>query len=97
MDVSKAKENLSRDFQSLLKNAQSLIEATSGEVDQKTKQARQKLEESLHSAEQAYGELEDRLKSHARNADKLVRDNPYQAMGVTLLVGLFLGWLMGRK
>lgn len=97
MDFANAKENLSRDFQSMLRNAKELIEATSGEMDQKTRQARQKLEESLKSAQAAYEVLQEQVKEQAKHADKLVHEKPYHAMGVTFVVGLLMGWLMGRK
>lgn len=97
MDFSRTKKSLSRDFEDMLKNAKELIEATSGEVDQKTKQARERLEESLASAHQAYEAFETTLKEQVQGADKLVRDKPYQAMGLTFVAGLLLGWIMGRK
>lgn len=97
MDFSRTKKSLSRDFEDMLKNAKELIEATSGEVDQKTKQARERLEESLASAHRAYEAFETTLKEQAQGADKLVRDKPYQAMGLTFVAGLLLGWIMGRK
>ncbi len=97
MDFANAKENLSRDFQNMLRNAKDLIEATSGEMDQKTRQARQKLEESLKSAQAAYEVIQEQVKEQAKCADKLVHEKPYHAMGVTFAVGLLMGWLVGRK
>jgi len=97
MDIAKAKENLSRDFQGLLKHAQSLLDSTSSEMDQKTREARQKLEESLKSAEEAFAVLDERVRQHASNTDKLVRNHPYHAMGIALVGGLLIGWLTGRK
>jgi ElaB/YqjD/DUF883 family membrane-anchored ribosome-binding protein len=33
----------------------------------------------------------------ARQADEVVRENPYQSIGVAFAAGLLLGWLVGRK
>lgn len=101
MSTTKAKQQLSRDFDKLLKDARVLLEATAGEVDGKTAQARRKLKDSLGAAEEAVreavGDVEVKVREHAATADDYVRANPWQAVGASFVIGLLAGWLTSRR
>lgn len=97
MNAAKSKEILSRDFARLVADAKALLDNTTGELDDKAKLARQKLADSLKAAEEAYGEVEDKVREQAGTVDHFVQDHPYQIMGGLFVFGLMLGWITGRK
>jgi len=90
-------EEMAQELHGVMEHAQKLIEATAGELDDRTRAARAMLEERLAVAKVKCGELEGHLKNKMQDADKLIREKPYYAIGGSFLVGLMLGWLLGRK
>lgn len=96
-DESAHTEEMAQELREVMAHAQKLIEATAGELDDRTRAARAMLEERLAVAKVKCGELEGHLKNRMQDADKLIREKPYYAIGGSFLIGLMLGWLLGRK
>ncbi len=90
-------KKMNKETRQILEHAQTLVDATSDEVDDRVKAARSALNERLESIKGEYGELEDRFVEKVQAADEFVHKKPYYAIGGTLFVGLFLGWLISRK
>lgn len=94
-------ERMGAELHEIMNHAQALLEATGGELDEQVKKARQALSDSLASAKEKYDEYGhkflDTCKSAAHDADKLVQEKPYYAIGGTFVVGLLLGWVLSRK
>lgn len=88
---------LSNRLEDICKNAQQLLDATEGKVDTKTKEIRDSLQSNLDRIKEEYDILESRISDKIHAADKNIREKPYQAIGITLVTGLILGWLMHRK
>ena len=47
--------------------------------------------------EEMPGTISDRARNTVKVADGYVREQPWQAMGVTAAVGLLIGFLLGRR
>ena len=90
-------EEMAHELREIMGHAQKLIEATAGEIDDRTRAARAVLEERLAQAKVKCGELEVHLRDRMSDADKLIREKPYYAIGGSFVIGLLLGWLMSRK
>ena len=90
-------EEMAQELREVMNHAQKLIEATAGEIDDRTRSARAVLEERLAVAKVKCGELEGHLKNRLQDTDKIIREKPYYAIGGSFVIGLMLGWLMGRK
>lgn len=90
-------EEMAHELREIMGHAQKLIEATAGEIDDRTRAARAVLEERLAVAKVKVGEFEGHLKNRLQDTDKLIREKPYYAIGGSFVIGLMLGWLMGRK
>ncbi len=93
----KAKEKLQTDFEALLRDARALLDASADAADEKTKEARDRLSKTVEEAKLKWLNAESRLGEKAEKVDKYVREKPYQAVGIGMLAGLFLGWLFSRK
>lgn len=90
-------EAMAQELREVIAHAQKLVEATAGELDDRTRAARAVLEERLAQAKVKCGELEGHLRDRMHDADKLIREKPYYAIGGSFVIGLLLGWLMSRK
>lgn len=88
---------LASEVREIMAHAQALVEATADELDDRVAKVRTDLKYRLDKAREKYGDLECTLKDKMQVADEYVRDKPYHAMGVSLLAGLFLGFLARRK
>ncbi len=90
-------QKLIQDFKVVLQDAENLAKATAGDVTEKVRDARVRLNTSLESARQSYHKAEAKAVEGAKVTDKLIREHPYETIGVAFGVGLLLGVLVGRK
>lgn len=88
---------LAADFKVVLNDAEAMLKATAGELGEKAREARARLASSLESARAGMHRLEDRAVAGARATDKLIREHPYESLGVAFAAGLLLGVLVSRK
>jgi ElaB/YqjD/DUF883 family membrane-anchored ribosome-binding protein len=63
---------------------------------EKVEQARKRLAAALDSAKEMADRVRDKAIEGANAADKTVRENPYQAIGIALGVGALIGYLVMR-
>jgi len=88
---------LSHDASTLVEDARSLIEVTSEIADEKIAEARKRLAAALEAGKETYENLQDRVVSGAKIADKTVRNHPYQSMAIAFGVGAVIGFIVARK
>ena len=65
--------------------------------DDEKSEIRAKLESAIEKTKDACKRLEDRTAAAAKAADKVVREHPYQAIGIGFALGLLIGVLARRK
>ena len=53
--------------------------------------------DALAKAKNTYQMAQDKAIAGARVTDATIRERPYQALGVALVAGIVLGWLLSRK
>jgi ElaB/YqjD/DUF883 family membrane-anchored ribosome-binding protein len=81
----------------LADDARELLAATAGMAESKIIEARKRLQVALERGKEAWGDVQDRAVAQARVADEVVRDHPYQSIGIAFGVGALLGILMARR
>ena len=91
------KEKLLQDLRVVVQDAEALIKATAGDLGEKTKEARARLSAALDNAKVTCRALEDRAIAGAKATDKIIREHPYQSIGIAFGVGLLIGVLVNRK
>jgi ElaB/YqjD/DUF883 family membrane-anchored ribosome-binding protein len=89
--------NVENELDSLAERARALLSATSDIADEKVEQAREALHELLDAGSGVYSRARESAVAGAKIADKRVRENPYQAVGIALGIGAVLGFLVGRS
>ena len=85
------------DFKVVMHDAESLLKASAGDLGEKAREARARLATSLEGAKANFVKLEDKAIAGARATDKVIREHPYQTMGLAFGVGLLIGVLVTRK
>jgi ElaB/YqjD/DUF883 family membrane-anchored ribosome-binding protein len=97
MTISEANERLVSDVKLLMRDAEDLLKATAGEAGEKVKEVRARLAKAVESAKATCEDLQDTTVRAAKATDSVIREHPYESMGVAFGVGLIIGVLVGRR
>lgn len=81
----------------LADDARELLAATADVAGSKVVEARKRLSVALERGKQAWGQVQDCAVAQARAADEVIRDHPYQSIGIAFGVGALLGLLLTRR
>lgn len=100
-DFDQQKEELLQEVRAVLDDVEDLYHSGVEEGSKEAEQLRGKLQRKLQAAQRKLGDFEEvaaeRVKQTARQADQLVQDKPYYAMGFAALAGLVVGVLLNRR
>ena len=100
-DFDPQKEELLQEVRAVLDDVEELYHSGVEEGSKEAEQLRGKLQRKLQAAQRKLGDFEEvaaeRVKQTARQADQLVQDKPYYAMGFAALAGLVVGVLLNRR
>ena len=96
-----ARERVMADLQTLARDAEDLLKATAGDVSEKAKEARTRVSAALERAKTTCTHLQEQTvataKAAAKKADTVIREHPYESIGVAFGIGLLLGVVVARK
>ncbi|HMJ91339.1 MAG TPA: DUF883 family protein [Candidatus Acidoferrum sp.] len=88
---------LAENFKSVTSDAEHFVKETSSGLGEKAREARARLAASLASARESLGHLNEKAIEGAKATDRVIRDHPYQSIGVAFGVGILIGVLVTRK
>lgn len=91
------REKLMSDLKVLAHDAEELMKATANDLGDKAREARTRLTATLESAKANCKRIEERTIATAKAADRVIRDHPYQSIGIAFGIGLLIGVLVNRK
>ena len=74
-----------------------LLEATANVTESTVVEARNRLKHLLDSAGETYAQAKAKAIDGAKTADRTIRENPYQAIGIAFGLGALLGFLITRR
>jgi len=77
----------------LIGDAEDLVKATGGKLAEKSKD---ELLVGLEKLKTSCQRVEKKAAAGAHTADRLIRENPYQSVGIAFGAGLLLGVLLNR-
>jgi ElaB/YqjD/DUF883 family membrane-anchored ribosome-binding protein len=93
-----ARERVVADLKSLVRDSEDLLKATAGDVSEKVKETRSRLTAALERAKGTCEGLQHQTaataREAARKADTVIREHPYESLGVAFGVGLLIGVLV---
>ena len=94
-------DKLKDDVRQVIADVEELLKATAGQAGERVGEARSRAEKTLHHARKRLEDLEDNTLASARHAvgeaDRYVRDNPWQSIGIAAGVAFVIGVLVGRR
>ncbi|MBC8095869.1 MAG: DUF883 domain-containing protein [Akkermansiaceae bacterium] len=96
-DIEQSTEKLLQDLREVVRDGEELLKAGAEDLSERGAAAREKLAAALEMARETQHRLQERAVAGAKAADKMIRDNPYQSIGIAFGVGLLIGVLAGRK
>ena len=76
---------------------EAIMKSTAGDMGEKATELRAKLAHALEKAQAAAGRVEDKAIAGAKAADKVIRNHPYESIGVAFGIGILIGVLITRK
>ena len=85
------------DLKNVVRDSEELLQAVAGATGEKADELRQRLGETIEAARQTCRKLEGKTKETLDATDTVIRDHPYQSLGVALAVGVVLGVVIARK
>jgi len=89
-------QKLAENLHSVTEDAENFVRETGSGLSEKAKEARARLAASLASARQGLNKLNEKAIAGAKATDKVIRDNPYQSIGVAFGLGILIGVLVTR-
>src|SRR4051794_4905808 len=90
--MDKHRQATTNDLGTLAEDVRSLMAATADITGEKVDQARKRLAAALENGKEIYGRVRDQAIDGLKAGDKVVRENPYQAIGVALAAGALIGY-----
>ena len=97
MTSQEANGRLASDLKKVMRDAEDLLNATAGQANEKVSEVRARLANALESAKGTSADMQDKTVEVAKIADKVIREHPYESIGVAFGVGVLLGTLINRK
>jgi ElaB/YqjD/DUF883 family membrane-anchored ribosome-binding protein len=96
-----APSGITQEFQNFVADMEDLIKASTSLTGEDLARAKANLSARVAAArafvEEIPGAISDRAGNTVEVADNYVREQPWQAIGITAAVGLLIGFLLGRR
>ena len=96
-----ARSGIAQEFQDFVADMEDLIEASTSLTGDELARAKSKLYARVAAArvfvEEIPATISDRARNSVRVADSYLREQPWQAIGMTAAVGVLIGFLLGRR
>jgi ElaB/YqjD/DUF883 family membrane-anchored ribosome-binding protein len=96
-EIEESTEKLLQDLKAVVHDGEELLQAGMNELSERGQAARERLAAALEVARQTRRKLEKRALAGAKATDLMVREHPYESIGIAFGVGLLIGVLINRK
>jgi ElaB/YqjD/DUF883 family membrane-anchored ribosome-binding protein len=96
-EIEASTEKLLQDLKAVVKDGEELLRAGAKDLSERGMAARERLAAALEVAKQTRQKLQDRAALGAQATDRLIREHPYQSVGLAFGIGMLLGVLVNRR
>jgi ElaB/YqjD/DUF883 family membrane-anchored ribosome-binding protein len=96
-EIEQSTEKLLQDLKEVVRDGEELLRAGAEDLSERGAAAREKLVAALETAKETGRRLQERCVTTARATDQLIREHPYQSIGIAFGVGLLIGVLATRR
>lgn len=90
-------QSMSNKVNTLTDDAQKVLSSTSEETGERIAEAGNRLKAALEKSKEVAGQMREKTIAGAKKTDVVVRQNPYQAIGIAIALGALLGFFLGRR
>jgi ElaB/YqjD/DUF883 family membrane-anchored ribosome-binding protein len=90
-------ERLVTDLKRVVHDSQDLLHSSVEVAGDGARAMRERLSTAVESAKETLQKLEGRAAAGAKATDKIIRENPYQSIGIAFGIGLLIGVLVARR
>jgi ElaB/YqjD/DUF883 family membrane-anchored ribosome-binding protein len=97
MATQEANERMAGDLKHVMRDAEKVMEATAGQTGESVSEVRSRLAAAIESAKATCQRLEEKTVAAAKATDRVIREHPYESIGVAFGLGLLIGVLVARK
>src|SRR6266436_4730335 len=84
-------EKLLQDLKAVVQDGEALLKAGAQNLSERGLAARARLAAALDVARETRGKLEARARAGAQATDRVIREHPYESIGVAFGIGLLIG------
>ena len=96
-EINDSIDKLLLDLKAVVHDGEELLRAGAENLSEHGLAARERLSAALDAARETKDRLEERAVEGAKAANRLVREYPYQSVGIAFGVGLLIGVVLSRK
>ncbi len=96
-EIEQSTEKLLQDLKAVVHDGEEVLRAGAQDLSERGMAARERLAAALEVAKETRRKLEERAVASARATDRVIREHPYQSIGVAFGVGMLIGVLMNRS
>lgn len=96
-EIEQSTEKLLQDLKAVVQDGEELLKAGAQDLSERAMAARERLAAALEVAKDTRRRLEEKARAGARATDRLVREHPYESLGIAFGIGLLIGLVISRK
>lgn len=100
-NIAASKDKLMEDLRLVVADAEDLLRATANQAGEGAADARARIQNSLQVVKGRLVDAEtaviERTQQAVKDTDQYVHDNPWQAVGISAVVGALVGILIARR
>jgi len=96
-EIEESTEKLLSDLKAVVHDGEELLRAGAQELGERGVIAREKLASALELAKDTARKLQEQAKVSAQATDRLIRENPYQSIGIAFGIGMLFGIMVNRR
>ncbi len=96
-EIEATTEKLLHDLKAVVHDGEELLRAGAQDLSERGMAARERLAAALEVAKETRRKLEERAVASAKATDELIREYPYQSIGIAFGIGMLLGVILNRK
>src|SRR5689334_1248771 len=96
-EIGESTEKLLSDLKAVVHDGEELLRAGAQELGERGVIAREKLAAALEMAKDTARKLQEKARTSAQATDRLIRENPYQSIGIAFGIGMLFGIMVNRR
>jgi ElaB/YqjD/DUF883 family membrane-anchored ribosome-binding protein len=96
-EIEASTERLMEDLKTIVHDGEELLRASAKDLSERGAAARERLAAAIAIAKETRQKLQQQARAGLEATDQLVRDHPYQSLGLVFGLGFLIGVLLKRR